>query len=198
LFAVNSPPFTAGEKRSRKGINVPKFTTISPTCEQNGKERCWDLFRTGNYIAVGWLYKTPLHGMAIEEILERLDKDKGSYEPGDLRDARVSLPAFWSLNRGDLVGVNKVNYGLFGIGVIDSDYDYDKRKHLAEAPKHYYPHFYSVKWLVSEYIRARDMNIKPEKAWKPRGTVGRVDPELPEYIKRLLKANGHSSYISDE
>lgn len=167
---------------------MPKFTTISPTCEKGGKERAWERFRDGKYVAIGWLYEENLTGMQINEILSAIRA--GDYEPEDMKDGLASFPSVWSLKPGDYVGIKNVNWGLFGIGKIDSEYQYDRYKHLAEPSNHYYPHFFEVKWVIDDYISAKQMDIKPEVAWKPRGTVGQVYPKLPEYIKRVLKKVG--------
>jgi hypothetical protein len=39
---------------------MPKFTTVSPTCRAGGKPAAWERFLAGNYIAIGWCYKTEL------------------------------------------------------------------------------------------------------------------------------------------
>jgi hypothetical protein len=154
-----------------------------------GKELAWTRFRDGNYMAVGWLYETDLTGMSIKEILRRIRNE--DYEPGDMQDGLASFPNFLRLKPGDFVGVKNVNWGLFGIGIIDSKYKYEPFKHLAEPPDHIYPHYYEVKWLISEYVSARDLRIAPETAWKPRGTVGQLYQELREYFKRVLRGAGY-------
>ncbi len=89
---------------------------------------------------------------------------------------------------GDYVAVNNTSSGLFGVGVITSGYKYEKCKHKTgdDDDESYYPHFREVEWKYTSYVRREDIVGSDETAWKPFGTVGRLDQEVPPHIRRLL------------
>ncbi len=63
---------------------MPYFTTMSPTCEKGGKPAAWELFHTGDYIAIGWCYDTDLTGKSMEEIRPLVRET--AYNENDERD----------------------------------------------------------------------------------------------------------------
>jgi MoxR-like ATPase len=63
------------------------------------------------------------------------------------------------------------------------------RKHDTGDDKgeHFYPHYRDVKWVKTDYMPRTSLVSKGETSWSPFGTVGKVSPELPPYIARLLE-----------
>jgi len=101
-----------------------------------------------------------------------------------------------SLEIGDYVAVNNTNHGLFGVGIVTSAYEYEKGKHDtgAKDPEEFYSHYREVEWKYTDYVRRRDILGPGEVGWRPYGTVGSLEEEVPPYIRRLLReALGHFS-----
>ena len=100
-----------------------------------------------------------------------------------------SFERFLSLEIGTFVAVNNTASGLFGIGIIESDYKFGLRKHdcgNTEAEE-FYPHFRDVRWISTTYVRRKSLFSKGEKGgWQPFGTVGKVYDELPPYVVSLV------------
>lgn len=171
---------------------MPKFTTVSPTCLSGGKPDAWDKFRVGGYVAIGWCYDTDLTGRSIESILELVSKT--SSDERDAIDGMRSFPIFWELcergsaNAGDMVAVKNTNDGLFGIGIVRSGYKYSNRKHNTGVEGHFYPHYFDVEWLHTDYIRRVDLDFKDEQSWAPFGTFGQLYDDVPDYIRRIIVA----------
>jgi hypothetical protein len=164
---------------------MPQFTTISPTCKLGGKPDAWELFRAGGYVAIGWCYATDLTGWTTEEILAEIED--GDYSHYDRQDGLYSFPRFMKLRKGDYVAVNNANHGLFGVGRIKTGkYLYQRNKHATGEPNHFYNHYLEVKSLWEQYISADLLKFKGEKRWRPRGTVGEIYPQLPQYIKPFI------------
>jgi len=182
---------------------MPKFTTISPTCQPDGKDEAWLRFRDGGYIAIGWCYKHNLSRKSLEEALTLLPATASTDR--DLQDGLRSFPIFWELaergakGSGDYVAVKNTNDGLYGIGVIRSGYKYSERKHPTGQTGHYYPHYLEVDWLYKNYILRSSLDFAGQKSWMPFGTIGHLDLEPPPYIQpyikqlQLSKATGQQS-----
>jgi len=164
---------------------MPQFTTISPTHIRGQKPRAWERFRDGHYVAIGWLNATDLTGKSIDDITELIREQGYDNETAAIQ----SFERFLSLKPGDYVAVNNTNHGLFGVGVIESDYKFQLRKHDCGGPadgEAFYPHYKGVKWLKTAYMLCRSLVSEGEVPWQPYGTVGKVYPELPPYITRVV------------
>jgi hypothetical protein len=119
--------------------------------------------------------------------------DAQKYTSSNAVEARGCLGKFlFELGIGDYVAVNNVQHGLFGVGRITSASKYEQHKHDCGNGSNYYPHYRDVEWLITEYIRAEDINFNGEPRWEPRGTVGRIDAAVPEYVQALLLSDGRS------
>ena len=163
---------------------MPKFMTISPTHVPGKKEYAWNKFRDGNYVAIGWLHEYDLTGKSLDEVITLIREQNYDNEASGI-DA---FTKFLALDIGDYVAVNNTNDGLFGIGVISSGYKYERYKHDtgSEDREDFYPHFREVEWKYINYVRRRDIMSSQETGWKPFGTVGNLEKEIPPYIQRLL------------
>ncbi len=167
---------------------MAKFLTISPTHVPGKKEFAWKQFRDGNYVAIGWLEDTDLTGKTLSQIISLIKEQKYSNESS----AIDAFTKFLALDNGDYVAVNNTASGLFGIGRITSGYGFEKTKHNTgyegeySEEESFYPHYRMVHWEYASYVRREDLVGEGEKAWNPYGTVGRLDSEVPVYIRRLL------------
>jgi hypothetical protein len=161
---------------------MPQFTTISPTHIQGQKPRAWERFRDGHYVAIGWLNETDLTGKSIEEITDLIRQRGYDNEAAAIQ----SFERFLSLGPGDYVAVNNTNHGLFGVGTIESGYKFQFRKHDCADGEEFYPHYRDVKWIKTAYMPRKSLVSEGETPWQPYGTVGKVYPELPPYIARVL------------
>ncbi len=162
---------------------MTKFLTISPTHIPGKKPYAWDNFLKGNYVSIGWM-DVDLTGWSIDKIILELKKRDYANESS----AIDSFKKFMSLDIGDIVAVNNVNAGLFGIGRIKSDYKFSVHIHDtgAENKDEFYSHYKEVEWIVTEYKRRKEILKYGEKPWVPYGTTGYLELELPDYIKRLI------------
>ncbi len=163
---------------------MSKFTTVSPTHIEGRKEYAWERFRDGGYVSIGWLDEVDLSGKRIEEIVELIRQQGYDNEASAIE----SFKRFLSLAVGDYVAVNNTNHGLFGVGVVESGYLFRLQMHDtgAEDPSEFYSHYRKVRWVVTSYTARTALVSEGETGWQPYGTVGRVWPELPPYISRLL------------
>jgi hypothetical protein len=163
---------------------MPKFLTISPTHVPGKKEYAWNKFRTGEYVAIGWLEDEDLTGKTIQEVTLLIQKKHYDNEAS----AIDAFTKFLTLNIGDYVAVNNTNSGLFGVGIVTSGYKYEKYKHDTgeDNKEEFYPHYIKVKWKYTNYVRRKDIVGPEETGWKPYGTVGSLEDEVPPYIRRLL------------
>jgi Holliday junction resolvase-like predicted endonuclease len=162
---------------------VPKFLTVSPTHVSGKKEYAWNNFRSGEYVAIGWLSDYDLTGKSLDEIISLIRKERYDNEVS----AIDAFTKFLALDVNDYVGVNNTNDGLFGIGVISSGYRYQKDKHDTGSDEgEFYSHFREVKWKYTNYVKRRDLIGSEETGWRPYGTVGNLYDEVPPYVLRLL------------
>lgn len=162
---------------------MPRFLTISPSQEEKKKPYAWENFLKGNYIALGW-YHTNFSGWQLEEIYEDIKKQNFP----DESSALYAHEKFYELEVGDVVAANNVNDGLFGIGLIKSDYKFKKYIHDTGSSdkKDFYSHYRDVEWVIDTYQKRKDVLREGETCWRPRGTVGMLH-KVPDYIKRLLR-----------
>ena len=161
---------------------MPQFTTISPTHVAGQKPRAWERFRDGRYVAIGWNNDIDLTGKSMEEITELIRRQEYDNEAAAIQ----SFDRFLSLKPGDYVAVNNTNHGLFGIGIVESRYKFQLRKHDCADGEEFYPHYRDVEWLKTAYMPRNSLVSEGEIPWQPYGTVGKVYPELPPYIARLF------------
>lgn len=103
---------------------MPRFLTISPTHENGKKAYALENFLKGNYIALGW-YQQDCCGWQLEEIYEDIKSKKFPNGSEALYAHRKSC----ELEIGDIVDPNNAFDGLFGIGIIKSDYKFQKYIH---------------------------------------------------------------------
>jgi predicted Mrr-cat superfamily restriction endonuclease len=161
---------------------MPQFTTISPTHISGQKPRAWEQFRDGGYVAIGWLENIDLAGKSIDEITDLIRRQKYDNEAAAIQ----SFERFLSLKPDDYVAVNNTNHGLFGVGIIKSEYKFQPRKHDSGDAEEFYPHYRDVKWIKTEYMPRASLVSEGETPWQPYGTVGKVYPQLPPYIARIV------------
>lgn len=164
---------------------MAQFTTISPTHVGGQKPAAWSRFRDGGYVAIGWLNDTDLSGKSPEEVAELVRQQDYDNEAAAIQ----SFERFLSLKPGDYIAVNNTAHGLFGIGVIQSGYKFDRQKHdcgEADDAERFYPHYRDVKWLKTDYMSRSALVSEGETPWQPYGTVGKVYSQLPPYISRVL------------
>lgn len=161
---------------------MPRFMTISPTHVPGLKEYAWNKFRSGKYVSIGWLWDYDLTGKSIDEVISLIREQRYENEAS----AIDAFTKFLTLEVGDYVAVNNTNAGLFGIGIISSDYRYQKDKHDAGDPLESYSHYRNVEWKYTDYVRRKDIISPGETGWRPYGTVGSLENEIPPYIRRLI------------
>jgi hypothetical protein len=161
---------------------MPQFTTISPTHIAGQKPGAWERFRDGHYVAIGWLDDEDLTNKSMEEITELIREREYDNEAAAIQ----SFERFLSLKPGDYVAVNNTNHGLFGVGKITSGYKFELGKHDSGDGEELYPHYRDVEWLKTSYMPRTSLVSEGETPWQPYGTVGKVYPELPPYIARLV------------
>jgi MoxR-like ATPase len=177
-------------------LRGPRFTTISPTHVEGKKKEAWERFRDGGYVAIGWLKDTDLTGKSMNEVTELIQQKKYDNEASAIASFKKFL---FELEPGDYVAVNNTADGLFGIGIIESGYKFDLQKHdIGDDVEHFYPHYRDVKWIKTDYMPRASVVKKGEAAWVPFGTVGKIDPELPPYITRLLGMTSLVNASDDE
>jgi len=166
---------------------MPKFTTSSPTHVPGQKPHAWERFRDGRYVAIGWLNEVDLTEKSIDEITDLIRRQEPAYD--NEAAAIQSFERFLSLERGDYVAVNNTNHGLFGVGTVESGYKFQLRKHdcgAIDGQEPFYPHYRDVKWVKTAYMPRTSLVSEGETPWQPYGTVGKVYPELPPYIARIV------------
>jgi len=195
-----------------RDLEMPQFTTISPTHIKGKKRECWRWFRDGGYIALGWFnevsqdfdFTKDLSGytgsdiinLALEVYTDKNMRAMQKYNPDwdydDKEPYKVidAFEKFFSLEIGDYVAVNNTNDGLFGIGIIKSDYKFEKEKHFTGSHltlEKWYPHYRDVEWVVTHYLKRKDIIMNSDTGWQPYGTIGKVFHQLPPYIKRIVQ-----------
>ena len=162
---------------------MPQFLTFSPTHVPGKKPYAWQKCLDGGYITIGWMH-TDLTGWDIDKIVAYIESQNYDNEASALS----SFKKFMALEVGDIVAANNVNAGLFGVGRITSNYKFKLHIHDTgdEIIERYYSHYRDVDWFIKDYLPAKSILMQGEKLWPPYGTTGTLEPELPNYIKRLL------------
>lgn len=170
-----------------------KFLTISPTHVPGKKEYAWNRFYEGGYIAIGWISGEDMNQKTLEQVISILRDQEYDNEA----NAIDAFDKFLTLEIGDYVAVNNTNDGLFGIGIVSSEYRYKHNGHDtgAEDEEEFYSHFRNVKWIHKDYVKREDIISPGETGWRPFGTVGSLLDSVPPYIQRLVgKELPQSSY----
>jgi hypothetical protein len=168
-----------------------RFLTISPTDVLGKKPYAWDNFRSGKYVALGWLNDCDLRDekgqvLPLGSIIRLIKEHQPQYR--DEKKAIYAHTQFYQLDPGDYVAVNNVNHGLFGVGRVRSAYQFGKNIHdsgNAEKRK-WYSHYREVEWIKTTYVTRKQIVRPGEKEWRPYGAVGRLEKEIPPYIRRYL------------
>lgn len=135
-------------------------------------------------MSIGGLTEYDLTKKSLDDVISLIRKEKYSNE----ESAIDTFTKLWTLEIGDYVAVNNTNDGLFGIGKISSGYYYKKQGHDtgADDKDEFYSHFRGVSWEYTSYVKRRDIISAGETGWKPFGTVGNLENDLPPYIQRVL------------
>jgi len=162
---------------------MPQFLTFSPTHVPGKKPYAWQKCLEGGYITIGWMH-TDLTGWDIDKIVSYIESQNYDNEAS----AISSFRKFMALEVGDIVAANNVNAGLFGVGKVTSGYKFKLHIHDTgdESTDHFYSNYRDVDWIIKEYLPAKSILRQGEKLWPPYGTTGTLEPDLPNYIKRLL------------
>ena len=131
---------------------------------------------------MGWNHRD-YSTLTLSEIINVLKTGKYPNE----KDAILAHTYFKALEIGDIVAVNNSRYDLFGLGVITSDYKFQEYKHPTGHTdvNEYYSHYREVHWIDVTKRSVKELVVKHETQWKPRGTMGMLD-HVPSYITRLL------------
>jgi MoxR-like ATPase len=197
LLGRDPEPWPGEEEDLVTELPRPKFTTISTTHISGKQEEAWQRFRDGGYVAIGWLNDTDLTGKSINQVIA-LIRQAGYDEREETKAIRV-FERFLSLEPGDYIAVKNVNFGLSGIGIIESGYKFDLRKHDTsdDTGEHFYPHYRDVTWIKTDFMPRETLISEGETSWEPYGTVGKVYPELPPYIARTLGMSPPATVADD-
>lgn len=167
---------------------MPKFAIMSPTHvrTRERKDYAWGNFKRGRYIAIGCIVCEDLTGLKMWEIEDIIKKF--GYKPKEEKRRIEEFRRFLSLKCGDYVAIKNTNDGLFGIGVVNSDYYFKARGHDTGAtnPQEFYHHFYKVNWLVTDYLKRKDIIGAGDKNWNPYGIINEPLPKIPDYIKIIF------------
>jgi len=168
-----------------------KFAVISPTHIPGKKKESWERFREGGYIAFVSKLNQDLKNKSVDEIIGLINKIDPPQTHQKVHQRQKNYSGFFALDIGDYVAVNNTNDGLFGIGIIKSGYYYKERAHNTGStdPKDFYSHFRDVDWVVTDYMKRKDILEANETGWPPYGIITLM-PELPGYIRRILKDRG--------
>ena len=167
---------------------MPKFAVVAPShFEKEKKKESWERFRDGGYIAWGSVVCDDLTNKSMDEIKELVQLEEIKFGEKKYKQRASEYERFFSLNIGDYVAVKNTNAGLFGIGIVASDYYFKKRGHNPGStnPDDFYCHFRKVNWINTTYMERKNI-IKPgDRSWAPYGII-HIYPEVPEYIKRII------------
>lgn len=156
---------------------------ICPTHCKGQKENAWKSFLSKNIMAIGWNH-TNYNNYTIDEIKQVYQDDSTAIRPFTL---------IKQIKEGDVVCCTNNNFGLWGIGIAQSQYKYLEHIHYAgkdeEDYDSYYSHYIDVAWLCFKehgYIPTSELKIQPpEKQWSPYGTLN-IKEEIPQYISNYL------------
>lgn len=156
---------------------------ICPTHCKGQKENAWKSFLSKSIMAIGWNH-TNYNNYTIDEIKQVYQDDSTAIRPFTL---------IKQIKEGDVVCCTNNNFGLWGIGIAQSQYKYREHIHYAgkdeEDYDSYYSHYIDVAWLCFKehgYIPTSELKIQPpEKQWSPYGTLN-IKEEIPQYISNYL------------
>ena len=173
-----------------------KFVTISPTEAKGKKPKSWQDFLNGGYYAFGW-HHTDFSGWSLPEIIKDIKKqrfiDDDKENQKEIDKAIKAHSSFYNLNIGDVIAPVNNRYGLFGIGIIKSEYRFKKHFHSSRATGlnqvEFYSHYREVDWILTEYLEVEDIDFGGSSLWKPYGTIN-INEGIPEYISKLIKSQG--------
>jgi len=186
-------------------VKLPTESKVWQVAPGNGdeqKQELWPLWIENNVIAIGWGNQTKDLRKYQDKKELKNDSDLSGNKPDEI------WRFYEEVNVDDIVVVKHGNSNkLYGIGVVDDEYDYDENI-LGEARKSinaYYPHIYPVKWLLTtEYGNPYKPEI--ERNFK-QGTIHLFDdqgnrfeklcksllekyPETKEKLKKLEEYTG--------
>lgn len=173
-----------------------RFATISLTEAKGKKLESWEDSLKGKYYALGW-YHTDFTGWNLNEIIEDIKKQRFKVDDKEnqkeINSAIKVHSNFYQLKIGDIIAPINNRYGLFGIGIIKSEYKFKKHKHPTRTndPNQvkFYSHYRDVDWIVTDYHKIEEIDFKNKPQWKPYGTIN-FGEEIPSYIIKLLKHKG--------
>lgn len=162
---------------------MPKFLTLSPTHVPGKKKYAWNNLLKNNMVAIGWDH-TDYSGMTLPQVIADIRSKHFDNEVSAI-DSYTKLLA---LDVGDLVAVNNVNHGIFGIGRVTTGYQFAQGAHDNGAldPVEFYSHYRGVEWLIKEYRTAGELLNEDDDAWAPYGTVGKLYTRVPSWVARAL------------
>lgn len=168
---------------------MPRFIHVANTHIAGEKKRCWEIQKSGGYVPIGFTEQN-LTRKSIEEVEESLE-ELGS-------KAKTTFRRFLSLEKGDIVIVPNGAQGIFGIGEISGECEFETRKHLAgyeeNGDANYYSHYRNVSWLISfdnlpkGYLSTSELYQKGDTKLYLMGTTGKLYDEVPKCIQRLLSS----------
>ncbi len=156
---------------------------ISPTHIPKQKDIAWESFWDKNIAAIGWDI-----GDHAKRSWNEIEMEIKSREYENQEEAIDSHKLFSEIVAGDLIAINNVNHGLFGIGVALTGYRYDEGIHYLDVAEEEdgYSHYVEVAWLYKEYIKSNDLpNPSGSKLWEPYGAIS-VKSQVPDYILQIL------------
>lgn len=173
-----------------------KFATISPTEAIGKKTESWQDFLKGGYCALG-LYNTDFTRWSLDKIIEDIKKQRFKVDDKENQkeiDSAIKAHSnFDKLNIGDVIASINNRHGLFGIGIIKSNYKFKKHLHPSRTNDSkqvpFYSHYRDVDWIITDYHKTEEIDFENESQWQPYGTIN-IRKEIPLYITKLLNSKG--------
>lgn len=169
---------------------MPKFAVISPSHISGKKKESWEGFRDGGYVALGSTICVDMSSKTEEEV-ELVVMSIPRDSQAEITRRTKDYTSFLALKPGDYIAVNNTNDGLFGIGKVTSDYYFKPHAHNpgSSDPQDHYCHFRNIQWLVTDYLKRKDILAPGEKGWPPYGIIS-LASTIPPYIQRILSKHG--------
>lgn len=159
---------------------------ICPTHIGGAKPKAWTNFKEKEIASIGW--NIPDYtGWEWEKVKEEIVSK--NYE--NQNEAIKSHSILYDMQVGDIICCTNNNHGLFGVGVVASDYKYQQGIHNAgtDDENEWYNHYVDVVWLLTDFIPKNVIQKKSnETYWEPYGTLSEKE-FVPSYIKNLLFKN---------
>lgn len=175
---------------------------VCPTHCRGQKENAWKSFFDKGIIAIGW-NSIDYSNYVLEDIIkEYIDDSK----------AIAAFTLMKQIKEGDIICCTNNAYGLWGIGIATSSYQFKENIHKAgvddDGENVYYSHYVNVAWICFKeqgFIPTSDLHIHaPETMWQPYGALTQKD--IPQYvtnyilktnnIKKMETTNKYNEYIS--